>query len=365
MIKTDKPLLDLLSGKPVHRLPIWMMRQAGRYLPEYREMRSRVSSFLDLCLNPDLATEITLQPIRRFDIDAAIVFADILLVPYALGQSLTFVDHEGPLLNPIRTVQDIQNLSWSIDKLEPVFQTLSRVKEELPADKTLLGFAGSVWTVSCYMIEGKGKNGFAAAEEKVLSDTSFLQKLTEKVMDCTLEYLARQIEAGAEALLLFDSWAGLLDGEAFQRWVVYPTEELVRALKAEYKNVPIIGFPRGASPDNYLAYAEQTGIDALVVDPTIPLDFMQDALLPLMPLHGNIDPALLVKGGAPMKEALDNLLHVLETTRYPAIVSTGHGLLPETPPENVTAFIETVRAWEAHHDENGHSFVQYGGAADS
>ncbi len=343
-MKSDKPLLDLLRGKELIRNPIWLMRQAGRYLPEYRELRKQAGSFLNLCLNPELAAEVTLQPIRRFGFDAAILFADILLVPYGLEQSLTFKEGEGPVLEPITTEKELSKLLWNSEALEPVFQTLRLVKKEIPDETTLIGFAGAPWTVASYMIEGRGKTGFTNALKIAENNPRFMQRLLKVLHQATLEYLGRQIEAGAEVLQIFDSWAGLLNDVQFRQWVIAPTKKLVKAIKAEYPNVPIIGFPRGVSAENYYAYVAETGVDALSIDQNVPADFAIAKLQRVKPLQGNLAPELLVAGGETMRKAVTEILQKFGPSH---IFNLGHGVVPETPPEHVAELVQQVRNWKA------------------
>jgi uroporphyrinogen decarboxylase len=345
--KTGKPVLDALSGRKPERVPLWLMRQAGRYLPEYRALRAQADNFLDLCLHPAWAAEITMQPLRRFHMDAAILFADILLVPYAMGQELAFKEAVGPILNPIAHEGDFAKLGWDVAKLGPVFETLERVKTELPDDAALLGFAGGLWTVACYMIEGQGKDGFSKAVAMAKNDRNFLNLLLEKLESATIEYLGRQIEAGAEALYLFDSWAGLLDEALFNELVIAPTKRLVTALKLEYPEIPVIGFPRGAGPENCRRFLLDTGVDALAIDSSIPLFFAREELQKIKPLQGNLDPALVVAGGSAMIRGATEVLDQLAAGPVPHIFSLGHGILPETPPENVAALVSFVRSWTA------------------
>jgi len=337
---SDKPLLDLLTGEPIGRMPIWFMRQAGRYLPEYRELRAKAKDFLTLCLNPEMAAEVTLQPVRRFDIDAAILFSDILVVPYALGQKLEYKDGEGPVLPPIEHAQDLTHLQWNIEKLAPIFETVSKVHGEKEDTITLIGFAGGLWTVACYMLEGHGGGTFARAKEMAERNDPLLHDLMDILLKATLEYLGRQIEAGAEVIQIFDSWAGLLRGETFRRFVIEPTKELVEALKNEYPEVPVIGFPRGASHEDYEAYFAETGITALGLDQHVSLSFAKKNLHPKGILQGNIDPQLLWEGGERMRAAIDEVLAVMGPNH---ILNLGHGIFPETPPEHVADFIAHAR----------------------
>ena len=338
----EKPLLHLLTGEPVSRMPIWLMRQAGRYLPEYRAVREKAGSFLNLCLTPDLASEVTLQPVKRFGLDAAIVFADILLVPLALGRKPVFKEGEHPRIEPVRDEKSLGKLRWKIESLAPVFETLRSMESGLPESVTRIGFAGGLWTVAGYMVDGDSASGFSSLLSKTGEDPAFLDKLIDILHDATVEYLGRQIESGAEVIQLFDSWAGLLQGQNFKRWVIEPTRQLVGSLKKEYPDVPIIGFPRGAQPDDYKAYLEQTGVDALSLDQNISLSFARKELQPLKTLQGNLDPKLLLEGGDQMRRAVDEIIATMGPRH---IMNLGHGILPETPPEHVARLVEQVRTW--------------------
>lgn len=343
MKKTEKLVLNVLQNKQVNRMPIWLMRQAGRYLPEYRELRKKAEGFIPFCLTPDLATEATLQPIRRFDMDAAILFADILLVPYAFGQKIEFQEKIGPLLEPVTEEKQLGRLKWNCDKLEATFETIERVKDELPDETTFLGFAGGLWTVACYMIEGRGRVGFRNALRVAESDPQLLNYLLDSLHDATLEYLGRQIEAGVDAIQLFESHAGILRGEAFEKYVIAPTKRLVSALKAEYPKVPVIGFPRGARQKDYEKYAIETGVDCLGLDQHLSLPFAQRVLRCIKPLQGNMDPELLLKGGERMREAVRDIYHRFGPNH---IFNLGHGVIKETPPENVADLVAFVKGLE-------------------
>ncbi|MGE3624315.1 MAG: uroporphyrinogen decarboxylase family protein, partial [Bdellovibrionales bacterium] len=253
-----KPFLDVLHGKDPDRMPIWLMRQAGRYLPEYRELRKQAGSFLDLCLTPDLAAEITLQPIRRFGFDAAILFADILLIPHALGQKLEFREGEGPHLDPLADDEAIRHLSFDAEKLAPVFETVANLRGRLPERTALIGFCGGIWTVAGYMIDGNSRTEFATAKSWLAENPERFGMLADRLIDASEDYLCRQIEAGAEAIQIFESWAGLLAGGDFDRWVIEPTRELVARIKSRHPAIPVIGFPRGAG-SRYRDYAAKTG----------------------------------------------------------------------------------------------------------
>ncbi len=338
----EKLLLRALRGVITARSPLWLMRQAGRYLPEYRELRRQVPSFLELCFTPELAAEVTLQPIRRFGMDAAILFSDILVVAYALGQELTFREGEGPVLAPVRSVRELRHLPSShlAERLAPVYRTVERVAASLPAGVALIGFAGSPWTVATYMVEGGSSREFAAVKAWAFADPGGFSELIERLIDATIAYLSGQIAAGAEALQLFDSWAGVLPEEAFRRWVIEPTRRIVAALKEQHPGVPIIGFPRGAGL-MYRAYFSETGIDALGLDPFVPLGPARRVLQPLGPLQGNLDPLLLVIGGEAMEKAVGAILEAFRGG--PFIFNLGHGIVPETPPEHVARLVELVR----------------------
>jgi uroporphyrinogen decarboxylase len=343
-MKTGKSMLSVLSGEKPERRPIWLMRQAGRYLPEYKAVRAKAGSFLNLCLDPEMAAEVTLQPLRRFDMDAAILFADILLVPYALGASLEFQEGEGPVLAPVRNMADLGRLKWHWEKVAPVFETLRIVKSSLAYATTLIGFSGAPWTVACYMIEGRGKTGFGKALEFAKSgDADFLASFFDILHNATLDYLSRQIEAGAEVIQLFDSWAGLLDDAGFRNFCIEPTRKLVSALKLKYPSVPIIGFPRGARPENYRRYVTETGVDALGIDEKITLNFARDELQTVKPVQGNLAPELLVEGGEAMRRGVEDIMRTLGKNH---IFNLGHGVPQTTPLENVEELIKIIREIE-------------------
>jgi uroporphyrinogen decarboxylase len=321
--------------------PIWLMRQAGRYLPEYRRVRETAGDFLALCLTPELASEVTLQPIRRFGFDAAIIFADILIVPYALGQAVAFREGEGPVLEPVasRAALERLELRQAMERASPIFETVRRVRASLPAETALIGFAGSPWTVACYMVEGGGTRDFAAVKRFASGEPAAFASLIDLVETTTLAYLEGQIAAGAQVLQLFDSWAGVLPEEAFRRWVIAPTRRLVTQLKAAHPDVPIIGFPRGAGL-MYQAYVEETGVDAVGLDTAVPL-FAAVALQRRRPVQGNLDPQLLALGGAARERATNEIIGRL--SGGPFVFNLGHGIVPETPPGNVARLVEIVR----------------------
>jgi uroporphyrinogen decarboxylase len=337
--KTKKPILNVLRGEKPGRRPVWLMRQAGRYLPEYRDLRSKAENFLNLCLTPEWASEITLQPIRRFDFDAAILFADILLIPYALGQKLEFREGEGPVLETVSDEDSIARLKYDDRKLLPVYETLNLVKTKLPEKTALIGFCGAPWTVACYMIDGNSRDDFAAARSWVKNRPELLDKLIETLIAASESYLSQQIEAGAECLQIFDSWAGLLPAADFRRFVIEPTKNLVARMKNKYPHIPIIGFPREAG-ENYAPYIRETGVDAVSIDPHIDLSYARRELQGVKPLQGNLAPELLLQGGDPMQKAL---AAIMETMGPAHIVNLGHGVLPPTPVEHVADLVKIVR----------------------
>ena len=337
----DNSFLKALAGQANSPAPIWLMRQAGRYLPEYREVRSKVASFLDLCRTPQLAAEVTLQPLRRFDLDAAIVFSDILIVPYALGQRVEFVEGEGPKLEPVRDARSVAGLSRSgaTEVLAPVYETIERVTAALPKALPLIGFCGAPWTVATYMVEGGGSKEQAAARLFAYRERATFQRLIDLLVETSADYLVNQVKAGARALQIFDSWAGSLPEDEFERWCIVPTKRLVELVKAKLPEIPIIGFPRGVG---VLAerYARETDIDAIGCDTSMPVGWMR-RLQEHLPVQGNLDPLLLVAGG----EALDSRVGlILETLgQQPFIFNLGHGILPETPIEHVTRLVNLVK----------------------
>ena len=346
MTGKTKPLLRALRGETLASPPFWLMRQAGRYLPEYRELRAKAGSFLDLCFTSDFAVEVTLQPLRRYGMDAAILFSDILVVPYALGQALDYVEGEGPKLDPVRSSADLGRLSRDhvLDRLSPVFDTVRGVRGRLPEDATLIGFAGSPWTVAAYMVEGGGSKEFAHVKKLAFADPAGFGALIDLLVDATCGYLAAQIEAGAEALQLFDSWAGVLPAEEFVRWVIEPTRRITERLKADYPQVPLIGFPRGAGL-MYRAYAEESGVDAIGLDSAMPLGWAARELQPRLPVQGNLDPVALVAGGATLERAAEAVLTAL--AGGPFVFNLGHGVMQTTPPEHVAQLAHTIRRWRA------------------
>ena len=320
------------------------MRQAGRYLPEYREARAKAPDFLEFCLTPELAVEATLQPIRRYGFDAAILFSDILVVPHGVGQRVWFEEGQGPCLEPISRAEDLK--AFSIQRLSqvlaPVYRTLEVLRGELAADIALIGFAGAPWTVASYMIEGGSSRDFAGAKAWAYSSAETFQRLIDFLVEATVVHLNHQIEAGAEALQIFDSWAGVWPESALRRWCLEPARQIVQGVKAAHPEVPIILFPRGAGP-MYWSFATECGADGLSLDTTVPLAWARDNLQDRVTLQGNLDPLLLVAGGAELSQAVEDILDTLAPG--PFIFNLGHGIVPQTPPDHVAALVEQVRAW--------------------
>ncbi len=340
--ETDSLVLRALRCQPVARPPIWLMRQAGRYLPEYRALRARAGSFLDLCYTPELAVEITLQPVRRFGMDAAILFSDILVVADALGCPVTFVEGIGPKLQPVRSAADCARLRPGdlAGKLAPVYATLRALRRELPVGTALIGFAGAPWTVAAYMVEGEGSKEFYAARAFAWRDAAGFAGLIELLTEATIEHLRAQIEAGADVLQLFDSWAGVLPESEFRRWCQQPVERIVRALKAEHPEVPVIAFPRGAG-SHLRSFATAVPVDGLSLDTSVPVAELRRAL-PELCLQGNLDPVALLAGGAAALEEASRIVAALASG--PFIFNLGHGVLPDTDPEAVAALVKHVKS---------------------
>jgi uroporphyrinogen decarboxylase len=329
-----KPLLRVLAGEALEHPPWWLMRQAGRYLPEYRALRARAASFVDFCRSPALAAEATVQPVRRFGMDAAILFADILLVAQALGQPLDFTAG-GPKLAPLDPSAGLAGLRLGgVSALAPVYETVSRACAALPAETALIGFAGAPWTVATYMVEGGASRDFLAVKGWAYRDPAGFAALIDLLVEATVVYLTEQIMAGADVVQLFDSWAGVLPESEFERWVVRPTRIIADRLKQRFPAVPIIGFPRGAGI-LYERYAAESGVDALGLDTVVPLGFARDRLQPKLALQGNLDPVALLVGGAGLEQAVRAICATLGGG--PFVFNLGHGVLPQTSPEQVAA----------------------------
>ncbi|MBO6518813.1 MAG: uroporphyrinogen decarboxylase [Rhodospirillales bacterium] len=337
-----KPFLRVLDGEIVSPPPVWMMRQAGRYLPEYREVRAGIGSFLEFCYTPDAAVEVTLQPLRRFGFDASILFADILVIPDALGQNVTFKEGEGPVLEPIRDLSGLDKLDVGgvVGNLAPIFETLRRLSVEIPKTTGLIGFAGSPWTVAVYMVEGRGRTECERARGWAYRAPAEFQKLMDILVDATSAYLIEQVKAGAEALQLFDSWAGVLSVEQFRSLVIEPTRRIVENVRKSAPDVPIIGFPRQGGimiPE----YVTETGVDGVSLDHSVPFDWAMREIPETCVLQGNLDNRLLVVGGDALDRGVDTILEQTRDRRF--IFNLGHGIVPQTPPENVARVIERIR----------------------
>jgi uroporphyrinogen decarboxylase len=335
-----RTVVDVLKGASRVPPPIWMMRQAGRYLPEYRETRKQAGSFLDLCYNPDLAVEVTLQPIRRFGFDASILFSDILVVPHALGRDLRFEEGRGPLMTPIEPAEiDRLDGAGFHEHLEPVYETVRRLRAELPGDTTLLGFCGAPWTVATYMIAGHGTPDQAPGRLFAFRHPEAMRKLLDRLAIQSGEYLIRQIEAGADSVQIFDSWSGVLDEAVFEDLCIKPVAKIVSMVKAKHPNVPIIGFPKG-SGSLYDSYRAKTGVDALGLDWSVPFS-QAKRLQKDGAVQGNLDPMRLVAGGKALDEGIDRILEHL--CDGPLIFNLGHGITPETPVAHVEQMVARVR----------------------
>ena len=336
-----KPLLRALEGEALTPPPWWLMRQAGRYLPEYRSIRAKARDFIEMCLTPALAAELTLQPVRRYRMDGAILFSDILLLPYAFGQALAFREGEGPILERIENHTGIDRLKPGqfMSHLEPVFDAVRRVAEALDTRTTLIGFAGSPWTVATYMVEGRTSKDFRRVKSWAYRDASGFGTLIDLLVEGTVDVLAAQMAAGAEVVQLFDSWAGILSEPAFERWVIEPTRRIVAALKRRFPDHPIIGFPRGAGL-LYERYITETGVDGVGLDAMVPAGYARSRLQQLATVQGNLDPVLLIAGGAALESAVKELCRTLGGG--PFVFNLGRGVLPETPPENVAALARLI-----------------------
>ncbi|TIS95046.1 uroporphyrinogen decarboxylase [Mesorhizobium sp.] len=337
----NRIMLDVLKGEAVFPPPLWMMRQAGRYLPEYRETRRRAGSFLDLCYNPDFAVEVTLQPIERFGFDASILFSDILVVPHALGRDVRFEEGRGPLLTPISATEiaALDGETFHVN-LEPVYETVRRLRAKLPDETTLIGFCGAPWTVATYMIAGHGTPDQAPARLFAYREPAAFLQLLNTLADHSAAYLIRQIEAGADVVQIFDSWSGVLDEVSFEAFCISPVAKIVKQVRAVHPNVPIIGFPKGAGA-HYRSYRQKTGVTGLGLDWTVPLSTAKE-LQHGGAVQGNLDPLRLVAGGKALADGVDAILKVLGAG--PLIFNLGHGITPETPTAHVEAMVKLVRS---------------------
>jgi uroporphyrinogen decarboxylase len=335
-----KPVLAVLKGERRDPPPVWMMRQAGRYLPEYRELRESKGGFLDLVYDSEAAAEVTLQPLKRFPLDAAILFSDILIVPFALGQNLSFVGGEGPRLTPPLAGTALDDLNPYPARLEPIYETVAKVKAQLDPSKTLIGFAGAPWTVATYMVAGEGSREQSEARRLAYRDPGRFGAIVERIEQVTFDYLSGQILAGAEAVQLFDSWAGSLAPVEFERWVIGPTARLVDRLRARHPRVPVIGFPKGAG-GRLGAYARATRVQAIGLDETVDPAWAHRELPKRLPVQGNLDPLALLAGGEAMRGAARRILDAL--AERPHIFNLGHGILQETPIAHVDELMALLK----------------------
>lgn len=338
-----KAMIAAIQGTHSGPPPIWLMRQAGRYLPEYREIRAGAGTFLDLCYTPSLAAEVTLQPIRRYGMDAAILFSDILVIPHALGQKVEFHTGEGPVLDRIEDEKGLSKLDPErvIANLAPVFETVERVHDQLDDKTALIGFAGAPWTVATYMLEGGSSRNFINAKKWAYTQTESFDRLIDILVDATTRYLIAQIEAGAEVIQLFDSWSGVLPEFAFRRYAIDPTRRIVERLRRAHPHVPIIGFPN-RSGSLYPLYARETGVDAVSIDWTVTVENARETLQPSVAVQGNLDPVLLAVGGPELEAEARRIVDGLKGGRF--VFNLGHGILPITPPEHVARLVKAVRA---------------------
>ncbi|MDB5368669.1 MAG: uroporphyrinogen decarboxylase [Roseomonas sp.] len=345
MDTVQKPLLRALSGEAVWPPPFWLMRQAGRYLPEYRQLRAQAGDFIALCTNPVLAAEVTLQPLRRFGMDGAILFSDILMLPWAMGQGLRYAEGEGPLLDPIRDAGGLAALDPGAmrARIAPIIETVARVKAGLAQEApkaALIGFAGSPFTVACYMVEGKGGGEFANARRMAYADPVLFGRIIRLLVDSTVDYLLAQAEAGAEALMLFDSWAGLMPPGQFRRWSIEPTAAIVRGIRKVLPDIPLIGFPRLAGP-LLPEYAQRTGVSTVGMDTGMDPRWAAANVPAGFGLQGNLDPQALVAGGAALEAEARSILAAMRGR--PFVFNLGHGIVPPTPPDHVAALARVIR----------------------
>lgn len=345
---TRKPMLNVAAGQTGKSIPVWFMRQAGRYLPEYRALRATKNGFLDMAYDPVAACEVTMQPIRRFNMDAAILFSDILVIPHALGQHLEFVAGEGPKLEALEKASDCKKFGFDRfdETLAPVYQTVRNVRQSLRDENfdevTLIGFAGSPWTIACYMIEGGGSRDFMKVRMAAYEDPAGFSALIDLIVDATTRYLLKQIEAGAEMIQLFDSWASVLDAHEFRKWVIDPTKKIIAALKKDYPSIPVIGFPRAAGL-NVLDYQGEVGADIIGLDSSLHPQRVRDLIQKHLPVQGNLDPLCLLAGGSELDRHIDIILEYMGVK--PMIFNLGHGIHKDTPIAHVEQALKRIRAY--------------------
>jgi len=344
--ETGKPLLRALKGKITDVPPIWLMRQAGRYLPEYRQTRQRAGNFLNLVYSPELACEVTMQPLRRYDFDAAIIFSDILVIPQALGQELEFIEEKGPVLNPVRSAEAFARLSPAkfAETLAPVYEALRLTCAQMRKDgfgrTTMIGFSGAPWTLACYMVEGGSSRDFQHVKSWAYRDPESFSVLIDTLTEAVTEHLLQQIAAGAEVVQIFDSWSGVLDHNQFSQWVIKPTRRIAEAIREAYPDVPVIGFPKGCGR-LAMDYAQNSKVTALSLDSQISPKSAVSLFQPLMPVQGNLDPVCLLAGGTALEAGVEDI--VAHLGKGPFIFNLGHGIVKETPPENVEKLVALVR----------------------
>ena len=338
----NKSILDVLDRHRRSPPPVWLMRQAGRYLPEYQAVRQKAGDFLKLCFTPELATEVTLQPIRRFGFDAAILFSDILVIPHALGQPVRFAVGEGPQLDPISDRGGLAQLAVELDQdvLAPVYETVRQVKARLPDNVALLGFCGAPWTVASYMIAGHGTPDQAPARLFAYADPEGFAALMDKLVEASASYLIRQLQAGADAVQIFDTWAGILPPHEFHRWCIAPVQRLIAAVRSVVPGAKVIGFPRGAGT-GLLRYVQDVPVDAVGLDWMVDPVFAREQIQQRLPVQGNLDPLALVAGGAALDRAVDNILDIF--SERPFVFNLGHGILPQTPIAHVEQMLARIR----------------------
>jgi uroporphyrinogen decarboxylase len=339
-VNEQRKLMRVLAGESLVPPPIWVMRQAGRYLPEYRQTRGKAGSFLDLCYNPELAAEVTLQPIRRFDFDAAILFSDILVIPDALGQKVQFAEGIGPTLGPLPEALEALGASPVLEQLAPVLQTVRLVREQLSPDKALIGFCGAPWTVATYMVAGRGTPDQGPARRMALQEPEKFRRLIEVLVDASAEYLVAQLRAGADAVKIFDSWAGVLDESGFATWAVEPVRAIIERVRAAVPGAPVIAFPKGAG-SRIRDYTRTTGATAVAVDWTVPMAQARELAGGSTPLQGNLDPMRLIAGGRALDDGVDGVLQAMRG--HPHIFNLGHGITPDTPIDHVARLVARVR----------------------
>lgn len=342
MMTQTKRLLRAYKKQSVDRIPFWFMRQAGRYLPEYKALRATTKGFLDFCYTPEKASIATLQPIERFGMDGAIIFSDILVVPHAIGVDVRFEEGHGPLVTPITTRKGLESLSTENLQsfLAPVYEALRLTKKNMPSDVALIGFVGAPWTLACYVVEGKSSKDFATVQQIAKNDPAFFSALIELLTQAVAEHAIHQIEAGAEAIQIFDSWAGILDADSFHTWCIAPTKKIVSHIRKSYPNVPIIGFPRAVG-EKYQMYAENVGADAISFDETVSLEWTKQHLQNNVCVQGALNNALLADDKTAMMAQAKNILSTLDK---PFVFNLGHGILPHTPIENVKTLCEFLKA---------------------